>query len=115
MYCINYVIKKGDTLYSISRHFNVRLDAIMNANPLVDVYKLRVGEVICIPVSIPGNNYTSDTSYVVEEEDTLGSVLDKHNINLADLMEYNDINSIYLQPGMTLQIPVFEEDNDDTM
>jgi LysM repeat protein len=109
MYCINYVIKKGDTLYSISRHFNVALNAIMEANPMVNVYNLRAGETICIPVSVPQNNYTHYTTYLIEEEDTLGSVLDKNSINLADLVEFNELDDIYLRPGMSIQIPVVDE------
>jgi len=109
MYCINYVIKKGDSLYSLSRQYNVSIDSIINANPLVNVYNLQVDEVICIPVSVPQNNYTNYTTYLVEEEDTLGSVLDKNNINLADLMEFNDLNNIRLEPGSTLQVPIIGE------
>jgi LysM repeat protein len=109
MYCINYVVKNGDTLYSISRHFNVGLDAIMAANPLVNLYNLMVDEVICIPVSVPQNNYENYTTYLVEDEDTLGSVLDKNSINLADLMEFNDLYQVYLLPGTTLQVPIIGE------
>jgi LysM repeat protein len=100
---------QGDTLYSISRHFNIGINVIMAANPLINVYNLMIGETICIPVSVPQNNYTNDTTYLVEEDDTLGSVLDKHSINLADLMEYNDLYEMYLLPGTTLQVPIIGE------
>lgn len=112
MYCINYVIKKGDTLYSISRHFNVSVDAIMQANPYVNLYNLMVDEVLCIPVSIPDGDYTDYTEYVVKEEDSLGSILEENNINLADLVEFNELYDIYLLPGSTLQIPIIGEDNE---
>ena len=109
MFCINYVIKQGDTLYSLSRHYNVPVDTIIVANPFINVYNLRVGDIICIPVSIPNNNYSSYTTYLIEEGDTLGSVLAKNGINLADLMVYNHMNEIYLEPGMTLQVPIIDE------
>ncbi len=105
MYCINYVVQKGDTLYSISRHFNIELGKIIDANPMVNVYNLRAGETICIPVSVPQNNYSNDTTYMIKEGDTLGSVLERGGINLADLLEFNHLNDIYLQPGRTLQVP----------
>lgn len=44
-----YVIQKGDTLYSISRRYNVPLALVLRANPYVDVYNLQVGDAICIP------------------------------------------------------------------
>lgn len=46
-----YVIKKGDTLYSISRRYNVPLALVLRANPYVDVYNLQVGDEVCIPAS----------------------------------------------------------------
>jgi LysM repeat protein len=109
MYCINYVVRNGDTLYSISRHFNVSLSAIMDANPLVNVYNLITGGTIYIPVSIPQNNYTHFTTYLVKEEDSLGRLLDENSINLADLLELNDLNEIYLEPGTTLKVPIIGE------
>lgn len=112
MYCINYVIQKGDTLYSISRQFNVRLDAIMAANPLVNVYNLMVGETICIPVSIPSNNTSKVTTYQVQEGDTLGSILSYYGVNLADLMQLNTLKDFHLLPGTSLQIPITGEDED---
>ena len=44
-----YVIKNGDTLYSISRRYNVPLALILRANPYVDVYNLQIGDEICVP------------------------------------------------------------------
>ena len=113
MYCINYVIRQGDTLYSISRRFNVPVEALMEANPLVNVYSLQVDEVICVPVSTPQSNYTHFTTYLVEEGDTLGKILDKNGINLADLVGLNNLDSIYITPGTTLQVPIIDDGKDD--
>ncbi|MDF2486490.1 MAG: hypothetical protein K0R46_2658 [Herbinix sp.] len=110
MYCINYVVQKGDTLYSISRHFNIGINAIMVANPLVNVYNMMIGEIICIPISVPSNNYSNFTSYLVEEGDTLGSILDQYGINLADLMQGNNLEEIFLLPGTTLNVPIVGEE-----
>ena len=55
-YCrgIVHVIKKGDSLYAISKKHNVPLALIMRANPYADVYNLQVGDEICIPVTNMG-------------------------------------------------------------
>lgn len=45
-----YTIKKGDTLYNISRSKQVPLSMLLRANPYVDVYNLQVGDTICIPM-----------------------------------------------------------------
>lgn len=44
-----HVIEKGDTLYNIGKKYNVRVSALMFANPYVDVYNLQIGDEICIP------------------------------------------------------------------
>jgi membrane-bound lytic murein transglycosylase D len=109
MYCVEYVIQKGDTLYSISRHYGISVSSLMAANPMVNVYNLRAGEILCIPVSMPSNQYTNHTTYQVQNGDTLGSVLKQYGIGLADLMQQNNLDGIYLMPGMTLTVPVTEE------
>ncbi|MCD7824648.1 MAG: LysM domain-containing protein, partial [Clostridiaceae bacterium] len=50
-YCngITYTIKKGDSLYEISRRHNIALGLLLRANPYVDVFNLQVGDTICIP------------------------------------------------------------------
>ena len=45
-------IKKGDTLYRLSKMYGVRLIDIMKENPYVNVYNLQIGEEICIPTEI---------------------------------------------------------------
>jgi LysM repeat protein len=44
-----YIIKPGDTLYSIARRFGVTLDRLLEANPETDPDRLRVGDPVCIP------------------------------------------------------------------
>lgn len=110
MFCTNYVIKRGDTLYSISRQNRIPVASIINANPFINVYNLQVGEAICLPVGVPQNNYTNYTTYQVEDGDTLGSVLEKSGAEMGDFMQLNDVNTIYLKPGSTVQVPVIEEE-----
>ena len=43
-------VKKGDSLYTISREHNVQLESVMLANPDVDVYNLQIGSKICVPM-----------------------------------------------------------------
>ena len=48
-YCVVHVVKRGDTLYKLSRQYGVKLSAIMMANPFLDIYNLRIGDEVCIP------------------------------------------------------------------
>ena len=57
-YCdgITHTIKKGDTLYEISREHKVPLSMLLRANPYVDVFNLQVGDTICVPTKKPIEN-----------------------------------------------------------
>ena len=44
-----HVVQTGDTLYLLSRRYQVPLWAVLNANPYVNIYNLQVGDEICIP------------------------------------------------------------------
>ena len=61
---IMHTVRKGDTLYRISRMYGVSLEQVMDANPDVNVYNLPVGSMICVPMAAaagempgPGNSY----------------------------------------------------------
>lgn len=55
-YCdgMTHTVKQGETLYSLSRQYNVPLAIILRANPYIDVYNLQTGDTICIPVRNQG-------------------------------------------------------------
>ena len=57
-YCdgITHTIKKGDTVYEISREHKVPLSMLLRANPYVDVFNLQVGDTICVPTKKPLEN-----------------------------------------------------------
>ena len=44
-----HTVVAGDTLYMIAKKYRVNLTAIIEANPGIDPYNLRVGMKICIP------------------------------------------------------------------
>ena len=48
-YGFTHVIRKGDTLYKLSKQYHVKVSALILANPFVNSYNLQVGDEICIP------------------------------------------------------------------
>ena len=50
---IIYYVKKGESLWSISREYNVKLEAIIAANSITDASKISTGQQLRIP-NIPG-------------------------------------------------------------
>lgn len=45
----DYIVKQGDTFYSIAQRFNLTIAELINANPSVNPRALLVGQIICIP------------------------------------------------------------------
>ncbi len=46
-----HTVKAGETLYSISRQYHVKLDALLSANPTADSKRIKVGQVLAIPAT----------------------------------------------------------------
>jgi len=45
----DYIVKAGDTFYSIAQRFNTTVQAIVNANPGINPEALLIGQKLCIP------------------------------------------------------------------
>ena len=45
-----HTVEKGDTLYALSRRYRVPLQALLYANPYINIYTLQVGDEVCIPL-----------------------------------------------------------------
>lgn len=102
-----YNIKQGDTLYNISRSYNVPIALILRANPYVDIYNLQIGDELCIPVINPAS-WNNVVTYIVQDEDSLQAVLDQYGIDLEDVLEFNNMSGMQLTPGMAIQIPIYD-------
>ena len=105
----SHTIVKGDTLYMIAKRYGVTLDALMKANPRMDPYNLRVGDVICVPSS-PSQPSMPDCyggkAYATQRGDTLTRVLERFGLTYGQLLGANpDIDFEGSLEGLTLCIP----------
>lgn len=90
-----YVVKLGDTFYSIAKKYNVSVNDLKNANNLNDNL-LIIGQKLIIP---------SDTnSYIVKAGDTLYSIARKYNMTVKELEDKNNLTSNVLSVGQKLII-----------
>jgi membrane-bound lytic murein transglycosylase D len=52
---VTYTVKKGDDVYGIARHFGVTPAAIVSANNLTNPSKIKIGQVLKVPVVGPSS------------------------------------------------------------
>ena len=114
---INYVVKAGDTLYSIARANNISVDTLIKDNSLTN-NNLRLGQNLkirtnnmetieeCIgPDYTPPIGTTPTTTYTVKKGDSLYSISKKFNTNVSAITNLNNLNNANLSIGQILKIP----------
>lgn len=103
-----HVVKKGDTLYKISRVYDVKVADLIWMNPGVRIYNLQVGDEICVPVPVemPGTDGNAETlPYVVRANETLDEILRTFRMTYEDLQKLNKDLSPAYEEGTVLNIP----------
>lgn len=127
----SYIVKKGDTLYSISKKYEITVPELRAANNLGENDVLKAGVKLIIPSAdisnaaalsedkgASGKNnaqsekktgaaHTKTSEYIVEKGDTLYGIARKNNIKLTELLALNNIdNSTTIKVGQKLLVPV---------
>lgn len=94
-----YVIRRGDTLYSVARNNSTTVAAIMKKNPGVSEKNFKAGDTILLPAKGEGvkkvvttveeENLASFSAVKVEKDDTWDSISRKTGVDKEDLLEAN--------------------------
>lgn len=92
-----YTVKKGDTLYSISRMFETTPQQLIIDNNL-QTDLLSIGQ----KLKVPRNNYVE---YTVQPGDTLYSISRRYNVPINIIKEINGLKSDMLNINKTLLLP----------
>lgn len=89
-----HYLKSGETLYSLSRQYNVSVKQIEQANSISDVSSLKAGSKLVIPVvSTEASSEVIGDSYTVKAGDTYFSIAKRKNMTLTDLFAQTGKNS----------------------
>lgn len=113
---VHKVVAK-DTYYSIGRRYNVVPKDVMNFN---DSKYLQIGVIIKVPTNIPftGNQAPAQstgipsqttenvTEHTVQRKENLNMLAEKYGTTVNEIKRVNNLNTINLQIGQILKIPV---------
>jgi LysM repeat protein/ABC-type branched-subunit amino acid transport system substrate-binding protein len=106
-----HTVLKGQTLYSISKAYEVTQDAIKNANPQVDVVNLVEGLAIRIPMAklaeAPAYPQNKEDFYAhsIKRKETIYSLSKKYDVEEEVIYYYNPWAKNGIQQNQTLWIP----------
>ena len=90
----DYVVKLGDTLYSIANKYNTTVNEIKNLNNL-NSNLLTIGQTLKLPKS-------ENNTYIVKSGDNLYSIANKYNTTVDELKKKNNLSSNLLTIGQVL-------------
>ncbi len=99
---MTYIVKNGDSLYSIAAQYGVMVDALKEANNLEN-NTLTIGKVLVIPRN--ENMPSSDLTYTVQKGDNLYEIANRFGVTVNNLISVNDLKSTALSLGQVLKIP----------
>ena len=102
-----YVVKKGDTLWSVARRYNISVDDLKRLNDLSG-NMLSVGQVL----KISGEPVMNNDVYIVKSGDTLYGIASRYDIKVSDLKSYNNLTGDILSIGQELYIPTGQVSED---
>lgn len=99
-----YTVKKGDSLWSIAKKYNTTVEQLKAANNLTSNL-LNIGQVLKIPqteVPVEPGDYTV---YTVVSGDNLYNIARRYNLDVKDIVDYNNLSTTNLSIGQRLLIP----------
>ena len=100
-----YIVKKGDSLYSISKIYGISVDELKKANNLTS-NNLSIGQTLIIPSK---KESTNQITYVVKKGDSLWLIANKYDTTIEKIKTTNNLTSNLLSIGQVLIIPSTSE------
>lgn len=93
-----YVVKHGDTLWAISKAFGVSLDQLREWNGIKEGQWLKTGQTVYVKAPTAYNTYT------VVKGDYLYKIATKYGVTVAEIKEWNDLETNLISVGQELLI-----------
>ncbi len=104
-------VRRGESLYSISKRYGVPINRIVRANDIRNRNRLRVGQILSVPLTasalparpaeVPSARGLKQVYYTVRPDDALGFIAEAFNVGLSKIRSWNGI-----RPGSADNIKV---------
>ena len=110
-----HVVEAGNTLYGISKMYNLSIDEIQKENPILAEEGLKVNQTLLIPVTSDNKkdlgavvNQTEEfITHEAQPKETLYAISKQYNTTVAELLKANDsIKLNGLKVGDQVRIPI---------
>jgi LysM repeat protein len=103
-----YTVGPGERIAQIAQFFNVTLNALIQANPGVDMSNLSAGQIICLPIPAPPIRCPEGSiPYIIRPGDTFHSIAQRVTTTVEAIMQANpDLNPNALLVGQQICIPI---------
>ena len=103
-----YIVKSGDSLWSIASKYNTTVSNLKSLNNLSSNI-LQIGQLLKLPTSnSENNNDDNQNTYTVKSGDSLYSISRMYGISVDDIKNANNLTSNILTIGQVLTIPTDE-------
>ena len=101
-----YIVKKGDSLYSIANKYNTTIDELKRINNLTSNI-LSIGQVLKLPSDKVSDIEKEENtiSYTVQKGDSLYSIARKYSTTIDKIKDLNNLTTNLLSIGQVLLIP----------
>lgn len=102
-----WIVKPGDTLWSIAQANHVTVSALEAANPAVQPQNLKTGSAVQVPEAPAiGAPDTTTAVYTVKTGDTFWNLAQRFNVSVQQLITTNpSLNPTNLIPGTVVVLP----------
>ncbi|KUJ60134.1 peptidoglycan-binding protein [Flavobacteriaceae bacterium CRH] len=108
---VTHIVEPKETLFGLSKQYNVSVEAIQNANATILANGLQIGQELVIPKNASNlpkteNTTSSKATHQVVAKESLFSIARQYNVSVQDLENLNkDLLLGGLQIGQTIAIP----------
>ena len=97
-----YVVQKGDSLYSIAKKYGTTIAELVDFNTLTSnvIYP---NQVLLIPLTDNDEVYVEQ--YITKNDDTIEKIANVLKVTPSELGKYNDFGKLYLKANQTISVP----------